>query len=461
MSTTITTINPATGAEIATYPGHDAEHIEEALAATHAAAATWAATPLDDRLALLTKLAESLRAHSAEYADLITREMGKPLTEAAGEIEKSAVTAEFYVGNAPQILADEPVDIDGARAWIGYEPIGVVYAVMPWNFPFWQVMRFAIPTLAAGNAVLLKHSPNVTGSAIAIEQLLVRAGFPPNLLTTLVVPEPEVAAVSEKLIADPRIAAVTLTGSNRAGATVGALAGSAVKKAVLELGGSDAFVVLDDADVDAASTAAVKARFTNSGQSCVCAKRFLVADSIAEEFTRQFVAKTRALTVGNPTAPDTQVGPMARVDLRDQLHLQVEKSLGQGALLLAGGAPADGPGNWYQPTVLAGTGPGVTAFDEETFGPVAAIATAADDDALVALANSSDYGLGLSIWSADTGRAVAVARRITSGAAFVNTVVASDPRVPFGGTKSSGHGRELATAGIREFTNVRTYWVAG
>ncbi|MEB3370097.1 aldehyde dehydrogenase family protein [Saccharopolyspora mangrovi] len=328
---------------------------------------------------------------------------------------------------------------------------------MPWNFPFWQVMRFAIPTLATGNAVLLKHSPNVTGSAIAIEQLLVRAGFPPNLLTSLIIPEPEVAAVSEKLIADPRIAAVTLTGSNRAGSSVGALAGRAVKKSVLELGGSDAFVVLDDADVDAASTAAVKARFTNSGQSCVCAKRFLIAHSIAEEFTRQFVAKTRALTVGDPTAPDTQIGPLSRADLRDQLHLQVEKSLDQGAQLLTGGAPIDRPGNWYQPTVLAATGPGVTAFDEETFGPVAAIATAADDDSLVTLANSSDYGLGLSIWSTDTDRAIAVARRITSGAAFVNTIVASDPRVPFGGTKQSGHGRELATAGIRESTNVRTY----
>ncbi|RNG22210.1 aldehyde dehydrogenase family protein [Streptomyces botrytidirepellens] len=461
MSTTITTVNPATGTEIASYAAHDADQVEAAVAATHSAATSWAATPLDHRLSRLTTLAETLRERADEYAALITQEMGKPLTEAVGEIEKSAVTAEYYASEAERILADEPVEVDGARAWIGYEPLGVIYAVMPWNFPFWQVMRFAIPTLAAGNAVLLKHSPNVTGSALAIERLLVRAGFPAHLLTTLVVPEQDVPSTSEQLIADPRIAAVTLTGSNRAGAAVGAAAGRAVKKAVLELGGSDAFVVLADADLEAASTAAVAARFTNSGQSCVCAKRFLVAEPVAAEFTRLFVEKTRALVVGDPTDPATRIGPLAREDLRNQLHTQVEKSIGQGATLLVGGQPVEGPGTWYEPTVLSGTGPGVTAFDEETFGPVAAIATAADDDGLIALADASAYGLGLSIWSTDTDRAISIARRITSGAAFVNAVVASDPRLPFGGTKKSGHGRELATAGIREFTTIRTYWVAG
>jgi succinate-semialdehyde dehydrogenase/glutarate-semialdehyde dehydrogenase len=295
----------------------------------------------------------------------------------------------------------------------------------------------------------------------AIESAIERAGFPPGLFTTLVVAEPDVPAVSERIIADDRVAAITLTGSNRAGAAVGAAAGRAVKKAILELGGSDPFVVLDDADLDAASTAAVRARFHNSGQSCLCAKRFLVADTVAEEFTRLFVDKTRALVIGDPTDPATQVGPMARADLRDQLHTQVQRSVEQGATLLAGGHPVDGAGTWYQPTVLAGTRPGITAFDEETFGPVAAIATAGSDDELAALANASEYGLGLSIWTTDPQRAVALARRISSGAVFVNAVVASDPRLPFGGTKRSGHGRELAAAGIREFTTIRTYWVIG
>jgi acyl-CoA reductase-like NAD-dependent aldehyde dehydrogenase len=456
---TISTVDPRTGEVIAVYPTFDDAQVESAIASTHAAAASWAATPLAKRLELLRALAETLRAGRDEYAALMTREMGKPITEALGEVEKSAITAEYYVANAARILADEHVEIEGVRAWVGYEPLGVVYAVMPWNFPFWQVMRFAIPTLAAGNAVLLKHSPNVTGSALAIQQLLHRAGFPDGLLTTLVVAEPDVPAVSERIIADDRVAAVTLTGSNRAGAAVGAAAGRAVKRAVLELGGSDPFIVLDDADLDAAATAAVKARFHNSGQSCVCAKRFLVADAVAEEFTRLFVARTRALTVGDPADRATQVGPMARPDLRDQLHDQVRRSVAQGATLLTGGRPGDGPGTYYEPTVLADTRPGVAAFDEETFGPVAAIATASTDAELAVLANASQYGLGLSIWTTDAGRAVRLARSITSGAVFVNAVVASDPRLPFGGTKRSGYGRELAAAGIREFTIVRTYWV--
>lgn len=459
MTTTITTVDPTSGEVLAEYPAFDDAQIEAAIAGAHTAQQSWAATPLSKRLELLRALAETLRAGCDEYAALMTREMGKPITEAAGEVEKSAVTADYYVAHAPSILADEHVDIDGVDAWVGYEPLGVVYSVMPWNFPFWQVMRFAVPTLAAGNAVLLKHSPNVTGSALAIQQVVERAGFPPGLLTTLVVAEPDVPAVSERIIADDRVAAITLTGSNRAGAAVGAAAGRAVKKAVLELGGSDPFIVLDDADLDAAATAAVNARFHNSGQSCVCAKRFLVADVVAEEFTRLFVEKTRGLTVGDPTDPATQVGPMARADLRDQLHDQVERSVAQGATLLAGGHPVEGPGTWYQPTVLANTRPGVAAFDEETFGPVAAIATGSTDAELAALANSSEYGLGLSIWSGDPQRAVALARSISSGAVFVNAVVASDPRLPFGGTKRSGHGRELAAAGIREFTTIRTYWV--
>jgi succinate-semialdehyde dehydrogenase/glutarate-semialdehyde dehydrogenase len=454
----ITTTNPATGQPLATYESMTPEQVEQAVERGHAAAARWAETSLPVRLEALTRLAALLRAESPRLAALITAEMGKPIAEAEGEVEKSAVTAEYYVAHAPAILADEPVEVGEPKAWISYEPIGLVLAVMPWNFPVWQVLRFAVPTLAAGNGVLLKHSPNVTGSALALQQLLLDAGFPDGLLTTLVLDEAEVPATIEELIADDRIAAVTLTGSNRAGAAVGAAAGRASKRSVLELGGSDAFVVLADADVPAAAAAAVRARFTNSGQSCVCAKRFIVEAAVAEEFLELFVHGVEALKSGDPADRAVTLGPLARDDLRVALHRQVAESVAAGAKLLTGGQPVDGPGYYFEPTVLTGTTPGMPAFDEETFGPVAAVAIAADQDEAITLANSTQYGLGLSVWSA--GHGIEVARRITSGAAFINAVVASDPRLPFGGTKNSGYGRELSTAGIREFTNTRSYWVA-
>jgi succinate-semialdehyde dehydrogenase / glutarate-semialdehyde dehydrogenase len=454
----ITTTNPATGQPLATYQPMTSEQLEQAVQRGHATAARWGETSLVSRLEALTRLAAQLRAGSPRLATLITTEMGKPIAEAEGEVEKSAVTAEYYAAHAPSILADEPVDVGGPKAWIAYEPIGLVLAVMPWNFPVWQVLRFAVPTLAAGNGVLLKHSPNVTGSALALQQLFTDAGFPEGLVTTLVIDEADVPATIEELIADDRIAAVTLTGSNRAGAAVGAAAGRASKRSVLELGGSDAFVVLSDADVPAAAAAAVRARFTNSGQSCVCAKRFIVETAVAEEFLQLFVQGVEALKSGDPADRAVTLGPLARDDLRVALHRQVAESVAAGAKLLAGGQPVDGPGYYFEPTVLAGATPGMPAFDEETFGPVAAVAIAADRDEVITLANSTQYGLGLSVWSAEHG--VEVARRITSGAAFVNAVVASDPRLPFGGTKHSGYGRELSTAGIREFTNTRTYWVA-
>jgi succinate-semialdehyde dehydrogenase/glutarate-semialdehyde dehydrogenase len=414
---------------------------------------------LEVRLEGLTRLAQELRGQRDRLAALITAEMGKPIAEAEGEIEKSAVTAEYYAAQAREILADEQVAIDGVRAWVSYEPIGLVLAVMPWNFPLWQVLRFAIPTLAAGNGVLLKHSPNVTGSALEIQNLFVAAGFPAHLVSTLVVEEADVPETIERLIADDRIAAVTLTGSNRAGAAVGAAAGRASKRSVLELGGSDAFVVLADADVEAAAAAAVRARFTNSGQSCVCAKRFIVEAPVADEFIDRFVLGVKSLAVGDPTDRAVAVGPLARDDLRSALQRQVDESVAAGAVLAVGGGSIDGPGYYFEPTVLTGTAPGMPAFDEETFGPLAAVAVAADVEEAITLAGATQYGLGLSVWSA--WRGVEVARRITSGAAFVNAVVASDPRLPFGGTKRSGYGRELAAAGIREFTNARTYWVRG
>ncbi|MEM5433317.1 Succinate semialdehyde dehydrogenase (NAD(P)+) Sad [Cupriavidus taiwanensis] len=460
MTNIITTQNPCTGAVLQTYEGWTPEKIEAAVSAGHVAAKEWGKQPLATRVAAVRRLAEQLRSQAKTFAELVTAEMGKVGAEAAGEMEKSAVTAIYYADNAEQILADETVSIAGVNTWVSYEPIGMVLAVMPWNFPVWQVMRFAIPAITAGNGVLLKHSPNVTGCALALEKLFLDAGLPRNLVTTLVVAEPQVPQVIDSLIQDDRIAAVTLTGSNRAGAAVGAAAGRASKKSVLELGGSDAFIVLDDADLDAAVTAAVKARYHNAGQSCVCAKRFIVSQAIAEQFTDRFVAATKALVVGDPTSAATQMGPLARPDLRDALDQQVRRSVEAGATLLAGGKAIEGAGNFYEPTVLANMKPGMAAFDEETFGPLAAIAVAKDDADAVHLANATPFGLSVSVWSASNERALAVAKGVTSGAAFINAITASDARVPFGGTKKSGYGRELATAGIREFTNARTYWAA-
>ena len=456
----ITTTNPATGEVLATYQPMTAADVDQATARAAAAAAAWGSTGLPQRLEALSRLAEYLRSESTRLATLITTEMGKPIAEAEAEIEKSATTADYYAANAQAILADEQVDVGPAKAWISYEPIGLVLAVMPWNFPVWQVLRFAIPTLAAGNGILLKHSPNVTGSALELQTQFAKAGLPEHLLTTLVIEEPDVPATIERLINDDRIAAVTLTGSNRAGEAVGAAAGRASKRSVLELGGSDAFVVLADADVEAAAKAAVKARFTNSGQSCVCAKRFIVEAPIADEFLNHFLQGVKALTIGNPADRSTTLGPLARDDLRAALQRQVDESVAAGAVLAAGGRSIDAPGYFFEPTVLTGTKPGMPAFDEETFGPLAAVAIAADVEEAITLANATQYGLGLSIWTGSTDDGVQVAKRITSGAAFINAVVASDPRLPFGGTKHSGYGRELATAGIREFTNTRTYWVA-
>lgn len=457
---TIQTVNPATGQPITSYEAWDAERIETAVQRAHAASRAWALIPVSERAQRVARLGQTLRAHADQLADLAAQEMGKPLAEAQGEVEKSALTADYYAHNGPGILADERVAIDGAETWIAYEPVGLVLAVMPWNFPVWQVMRFALPSLMAGNGILLKHASNVTGSALALQELCVQAGLPEHLVTTLLIAEADVPQTTARLIEDDRIAAVTLTGSNRAGAAVGSAAGRAAKKSVLELGGSDAFVVLADADIERAVAAAVKARFTNSGQSCVCAKRFIVHQDVADAFTDAFVAAVQALRTGDPREPGTQVGPLARDDLREAIQRQVEESVAVGARLLTGGKPLPGDGYFYQPTVLADTKPGMPAFDEETFGPLAAIAIAADDDEAVRLANATSFGLGLSVWTTDPAHGIEVARRITSGAAFVNAIVASDPRLPFGGTKRSGYGRELASAGIREFTNTRTYWVS-
>jgi succinate-semialdehyde dehydrogenase/glutarate-semialdehyde dehydrogenase len=354
------------------------------------------------------------------------------------------------------MLADGAVP-EVADTVIAHQPLGVVLAIMPWNYPLWQVVRFLAPALAAGNGAILKHAANVPQCALAIERLAVEAGAPEGLFGNIFV-EPESVAA---LIADPRIAAVTLTGSTQVGMIVAAQAGAALKKQVLELGGSDPFVVLADADVEQSAALAVAARFTNAGQSCVNAKRFIVQDSIADRFVEAFLANTRALRMGDPADPATTLGPLARANLRAAIHDQVERSVASGARLLTGGGIPQGPGYFYPPTVLDHVAPGMAAFDEETFGPAAAIVRAADAEAAIALANHTSFGLGASIWTSDVNRGAALARRIDAGAVFVNAIVASDPRVPFGGIKQSGYGRELGELGLKEFTNAKTIRVAG
>src|SRR6478735_7532220 len=449
----VVTRNPATGEVLASYDAHDEAAVEAALAAVHAASQVWAATPLDDRLALLRGVGKLLTERREEYAALVTAEMGKPITEALGEIDKCAWNCEVVADLAPGWLADHEIASGASRSWLSYEPIGVVFAVMPWNFPFWQVLRFACAALAAGNAALLKHSPDVTGCALAIEALVADAaadaGAPAGLFRSLVVAPDDVAAVSRRVVEDPRVAAVTLTGSERAGSSIAAIAGASIKKTVLELGGSDPFVVLADADVDAAAATAVRARFANTGQSCVCAKRFVVHEDVADAFLERFVDHMTLL----------EVAPMAREDLRDGILRQVSETVAQGARHVVGGSAIDGPGWHVEPTLLTDVEPGMTAFDEETFGPVATITRARDDDHAVELANATTFGLGASVWGTPE-HALAVGRRIRSGALFVNAMVASDPRLPFGGIGRSGYGRELSAEGVREFTNVRTVYVA-
>jgi succinate-semialdehyde dehydrogenase/glutarate-semialdehyde dehydrogenase len=454
---TVTTVNPATGTTLATYPGSDVDGVLSLLGAVEQAQPRWAATPLEQRAETIRAVGARLREQADELAALMTAEMGKPVGEARAEVEKSATACDFYADHGPAALAPRDVDTGDQRSWVAHEPLGVVLAVMPWNFPFWQVLRFAAPTLLAGNTAILKHSPNVTGCALAVEQVFRDAGLPENAFRSIVVAEEDVPAVSQALIEDDRIAAVSLTGSERAGSAVAATAGRVIKKSLLELGGSDPFVVLDDADLDAAVAGAVTSRFINSGQSCLAAKRFVVHRAVAEEFSRRFAAAVADLRVGDPTDPATTIGPMARADLLDGLERQVRESVAAGASVLVGGQRLDRGGAWFAPTVVTDVTPDMPVMAEETFGPVAAVVTVSDDDEAVRVANATRYGLAASVWSSAPERALAVGRRITSGALFVNAVVASDPRLPFGGTKRSGYGRELGEAGALEFTNTRTY----
>lgn len=451
----ITAINPATGQELVRYEGHDDAFVDAALSAASAAQKAWRKVPTEDRVHLLAGMARVLRAGKARYAEMITLEMGKPIVEAEAEIEKCAYNCDFYAEHAPKYLADEPVASNASESVVVFDPLGVVLAIMPWNYPFWQFFRFAAPVFAAGNGAILKHANNVPQCALAIEEIMKEAGCPEGLFRTLLIEPQKVADI----IADDRIAAVTLTGSTEVGAIVAAQAGKALKKQVLELGGSDPFIVLADADLEEAAAVAVKARYINVGQSCVNAKRFIVEDAVADRFVELFCSGVAQLKIGDPLARDTNIGPMARANLLSGLHAQVEKTIAAGATLKMGGKPIDGHGFYYPPTVLDHVTEEMTAFREETFGPVAAIIRARDAEEAIRLANQTEFGLGSAIWSRDIERARKLARDLDAGAVFINGMVASDPRYPFGGIKRSGYGRELGVYGIREFVNIKTVWI--
>jgi len=449
-------VNPATDERIESYEEDSADEVEEALTRANDAFAEWRERPIREREELLSNAADVLRDREREFAEVMTREMGKPITQAEGEVEKCAWACDHYAEHASAYLADEPhPSPPGSTVKTRFDPLGPVLAVMPWNFPFWQVFRFAAPYLTAGNVGLLKHASNVPGCAVAIEDVFREAGYPEGVFQSLLVPSDVVADV----VADDRVRAATLTGSGPAGRSVASIAGEHLKKTVLELGGSDPFVVLDDADVEAAAETGAWARNLNGGQSCIAAKRFVVQDSVYDEFAARFVEEVESLVVGDPMDGDTQVGPQARRDLMETLHGQVEASVEAGATVLTGGEPMDREGSFYPPTVLADVPAGCPADSEEVFGPVAALFRVGDEDEAVEKANDTEFGLGASVWSQDRERGERVAAGLDAGCTYVNQLVKSDPRVPFGGVKESGYGRELGEAGIKEFVNRKTVWV--
>jgi succinate-semialdehyde dehydrogenase/glutarate-semialdehyde dehydrogenase len=451
------TVNPATGTPGQAYDGHTAE---EALAIAHAAHTAfdgWRRTSFAERAALMRKAAGVLRRRKDEFAAIMTAEMGKTLADGRAEVEKCALACDHYAEHARAFLADEPADLGGPKAKVVYRPLGTILAVMPWNFPFWQVFRFAAPTLMAGNTAVLKHASNVPGSALAIEEVFKEAGFPADVIRTMLIPSADVKA----LIEDPAIAAISLTGSVGTGRAVASQAGGALKKCVLELGGSDAYLVLDDADIESAAQTAAAARMVNAGQSCVAGKRFVVLAQVREAFEAAMVRAMETYRTGDPAQEATKFGPLQSVEARDGVHDQVRRSVGAGARLLTGGEVPAKPGAWYPPTVLAGVKPGMAAYDEEVFGPVAAIIEAKDEADAIRIANDSEYGLGSGVLTGDLARGERIASDgLEAGLAFVNKPVASDPRLPFGGVKHSGYGRELGPYGIREFVNAKTVVVA-
>ncbi len=448
----IATIDPKTGKTLQTFVALTAEQLEERLRIAEETFRTYRHTSLADRKRWLARAGELLETEADHFGRIMTEEMGKPFEAAKAESQKCALACRYYVEHGEEFLRDEPINVGGDRAYVRYQPLGPVLAIMPWNFPFWQVIRFAAPALMAGNVGLLKHAHNVPRCAIALEELFLRAGFPKGAFQTLLIETRDIPGV----IDDPRVKAVTLTGSEGAGRAVGSQAGRALKKVVLELGGSDPFIVMPSAKLELAVETAVKARLINNGQSCIAAKRFIVHESIYPEFERRFVERMRRVVVGDPMDPKTEVGPLATASIREGLHEQVEKSVAAGTKLLLGGKLPSEPGNYYPPTVLTDAAPGSPAERDELFGPVAVLFKARDVEHAIELANDSPFGLGASVWTHDEAEARRFIDGIESGMVFLNQMVVSDPRLPFGGVKNSGHGRELARQGLREFLNAKT-----
>lgn len=452
----ITAMNPATGELIKEYKEMTPAEVEDIIKSVHAAFLNWRQTDFAKRADCMKKAAQVLRRQATTYAQLMAQEMGKPVKDGRSEAEKCAWVCDYYAEHAEKFLEAELVETDARRSFVTFQPLGVVLAIMPWNFPFWQVFRFAAPALMAGNGAVLKHASNVPGCALAIETIFREAGFPANIFRTLLVGSGQIEAIIE----NPLVKAVTLTGSTPAGQAVAQKAGEMLKKSVLELGGSDAYLILEDADLDLAVETCVNSRLINSGQSCIAAKRFIVVEKHREQFERQFVEKMRQVKMGDPMAEDTEIGPQARPDLRDDLHKQVQKSIAQGARCLLGGVIPEGKGAFYPPTVLTDVRKGMPAHDEELFGPAAAIIPVKDEAEAIKVANDSTFGLGAAVFTQDLKKGERIAAtELEAGSCFVNALVKSDPRLPFGGIKESGYGRELSHFGIREFVNIKTVYI--
>jgi succinate-semialdehyde dehydrogenase / glutarate-semialdehyde dehydrogenase len=453
----ISSVSPTDGRLLAEYEETSEADLERHIRTAAELQSGWETVPVADRAKPMVRMAELLEAARERLAVLMADEMGKPLAQGRAEVDKCAWVCRHYAEQAERILADEDIPTDRTKSYVAYRPLGTVLAVMPWNFPFWQVYRFLAPALMAGNAGLLKHASNVTGCALAIDELTLAAGFPDGIFRTLVIPSGRVGSVLEH----PQVVAATLTGSDPAGRSVAEQAGRMLKKTVLELGGSDPYIVLGDADLELAASTCANSRLINGGQSCIAAKRFIVEESVYDEFVERMAGHLAGAVIGDPHDPATTLGPMARVDLRDELHDQVVKTVDAGGRLVVGGDVPDGPGAFYPPTLIADVGPGMPIYREETFGPVAAVIPATDLDEAVSIANDSDFGLGAAIFTSDLELGEQVARdRLQAGSCFVNALVASDPRLPFGGIKTSGYGRELAEFGMREFLNIKTVVVA-
>ncbi len=453
----ITTINPANEKEIKIYNEMSQKEVEQAVLSSHRAYLDWKEWSLSKRAECFKKAAEILRKNTDSYAKLMAEEIGKPLAQGEAEIEKCAWVCEYYAEHAEGFLGRQYIETEASKSYVSFEPLGVVLAIMPWNFPFWQVFRFAVPTLIAGNGVLLKHAPNTFGCGVAIEEIFHTAGFPSHLFKNLIINHAQTAEV----IRHKQVVGVTLTGSNKAGRVVAAEAGKALKKTVLELGGSDPYIVLADADLDLAVDKSLTARMLNTGQVCISAKRLIIIKDVIQAFQEKVIEKLKSFKMGDPFDLEVNLGPMAREDLRDNLHQQVQLSIKQGAKLIQGGEVPEGKGYFYPPTILTNVKKGMPAFDEEVFGPVVVLIEAKDEEEAIALANDSDYGLGAAVFTEDVAKGEVIAEKeLQAGCCFVNDFVKSDPRLPFGGIKNSGFGREIGSIGIKEFVNAKTVYIS-